>query len=136
MTVSVLAKKLGIQPGHKILIIHPPGGYKLLLEPLPGGVQVMLGGAGLFDGVQCFVGSQAEVESRAPAALVAAAPGALVWFCYPKKSSKIKTDISRDVGWDSLRAAGWEVVAVVSIDDTWSALRCRPAGEVKSRRGD
>ena len=125
MAVSELAKKLGIKPGQRVLILHPPHGYKSMLEPLPKGVQVMLGGAGPFDVVQCFLASRAEVEGRAPAALQAAAPDAFVWLCYPKKSSKVKTDISRDVGWDCVREAGWQTVSIVSIDETWSAMRYR-----------
>ncbi len=125
MAVSELARKLGIRPGSRVLILHPPHGYKSMLEPLPKNAQVMLGGAGPFDVVQCFVASRAEVEGRAPAALSAAAPDAFVWMCYPKKSSKVKCDISRDVGWDCVRAAGWEGLSMISIDETWSARRYR-----------
>lgn len=49
---------------------------------------------------------------------------------YPKKSSKVETDISRDVGWDAVKKTDWEGVAIVAIDDTWSALRFRPVAEV------
>lgn len=136
MRVSELARKLGIRPGSRILILNPPHGYKSMLEPLPKGAQMMLGGAGPFDVVQCFVASRAELEARAPNALNAAGPGAFVWLCYPKKSSKVKTDISRDVGWEPVRAAGWEGASRLSIDETWSAVRFHPAGEARRRRGN
>lgn len=44
----------------------------------------------------------------------------------------MKTDISRDAGWDAVHAAGWEGVAMVAIDDTWSAMRFRPSADVKN----
>ena len=59
--------------------------------------------------------------------------GGLLWFSYPKKSSKVETDITRDVGWDALGSTGLRPVTQVAIDDTWSALRFRPVVDVKSR---
>ena len=54
----------------------------------------------------------------------------VLWFAYPKGTSKIKTDINRD----TIRVTGEEfgitTVTAVSIDDTWSALRFRPVEKV------
>ena len=54
----------------------------------------------------------------------------VLWFAYPKGTSKIKTDINRD----TIRITGEEfgitTVSAISIDDTWSALRFRPIGKV------
>ncbi len=49
----------------------------------------------------------------------------ILWFCYPKKSTGIKTDISRDLGWEPLWAMGYQGVRQISIDSVWSALRFR-----------
>lgn len=58
------------------------------------------------------------------------APDSVLWFAYPKRTSKIKTDINRD----TIRVTGEEfkitTVTVISIDDTWSALRFRPVDRV------
>jgi hypothetical protein len=57
-------------------------------------------------------------------------PDSVLWFAYPKGTSKIKTDINRD----TIRVAGEEfnitTVTAISIDDTWSALRFRPIDKV------
>jgi hypothetical protein len=57
-------------------------------------------------------------------------PDSVLWFAYPKGTSKIKTDINRD----SIRITGEEyditTVTAISIDDTWSALRFRPINKV------
>lgn len=47
-----------------------------------------------------------------------------------KRSSGVETDITRDVGWQALREAGWRPVTQIAIDATWSALRFRPADQV------
>jgi hypothetical protein len=57
-------------------------------------------------------------------------PDSVLWFAYPKTTSKIKTDINRD----TIRITGEEfnitTVTAISIDDTWSALRFRPIDKV------
>jgi hypothetical protein len=57
-------------------------------------------------------------------------PDSVLWFAYPKGTSKIKTDINRD----TIRVTGEEfgitTVTAISIDDTWSALRFRPIDKV------
>jgi len=50
---------------------------------------------------------------------------ALLWIAYPKKSGRIKSDITRDNGWETVSAAGYEAVTQVAVDDDWSALRFR-----------
>jgi hypothetical protein len=118
-----------------LLILDSPDGYRTRLDPLPDGVQigtVALPG-GLFDLVQVFARSKADVDRHAAAAVAALKPGGLLWFAFPKKSAKLQTDLSRDVGWDALHAAGWEIVSVVAIDDTWSAGRFRPSAAVNTR---
>jgi hypothetical protein len=132
MAGSSLVKKLGIKPGQKPLILNAPEGY--MLGALPQGVEVKTNAQGVFDFVQAFVRSKADVEGQAHTAIQALKPGGLLWLAYPKKSSKIKTDISRDAGWEPVRRAGMEGVSLIAIDDTWSAMRFRRADDVKSRK--
>lgn len=61
----------------------------------------------------------------------------LLWFAYPKKSSKkYKSDISRDDGWQVLGDLGYEGVRMVAIDEDWSALRLRKAEYIKTMKRD
>jgi hypothetical protein len=77
-------------------------------------------------GVLAFVITSADVSKHADALGEAAAePSGLAWAAYPKKSSGVETDITRDHGWEALRAEGLQPVRQVAIDDTWSALRFR-----------
>ena len=58
-----------------------------------------------------------------------ARPDGLLWLCYPKGTSKVKTDVNRDILNRRLAEEyGLEGVAMVSIDDTWSAMRFKPKG--------
>ena len=134
MAASPLTKKLGIKAGHKMLVMNAPAGYLDSLTDLPQGVDLTTGAGVAFDFVLVFVSSKVEVDHLTPTALGALQPGGLLWFCYPKKTSKVATDITRDTGWDSLTEAKMRPVSVISIDETWSALRFRPVDDVKPRR--
>lgn len=79
-----------------------------------------------------FVKSFAEVEAAARW-LSKAVGDAVVWFAYPKGSSKrIHCEFNRDTGWAAVRAAGFESVRQVAIDEHWSALRFRRTEYIKS----
>src|SRR5258706_13836666 len=96
MADTPLTKKLLIKPGYSLLILNAPEGYSDMLNPLPDGASIKTTAAGLFDFVQLFVYSKAEVDKNVKQAIQSLKPGGLLWLCYPKKSSKIKTDITRD----------------------------------------
>jgi hypothetical protein len=139
MAPSTLIKKLRIKPGQRITVINPPPGYLDQLGDLPEGVELAgePEGAGLanqpggtFDFVHLFVKNVAELERLGPTALHSVKHDGLLWISYPKRSSKVETDISRDVGWDVIKEAGLKPVTQVSIDAVWSALRFRPAERV------
>ena len=130
MAKSSLAKKLRIQSGQRVLIMNAPLGYMDELGELPEAVEVAHQPDGPFDFVHLFVKNVAELESLGPAASGAVKYDGLLWVSYPKRSSKVETDITRDVGWDVMAGAGLRPVTQVSINDVWSALRFRPADRV------
>jgi len=80
--------------------------------------------------VQVFVTRLSEINRFAQRLSKHAAPNALVWISYPKKTSKLKGNLSRDVIRKAMSGAGWRAVSIVAIDEVWSALRFRPAGQV------
>jgi hypothetical protein len=123
MAQTPLTKRLLLKPGYHAAIINAPSDYQDQLAPLPEGVKISNKLEGQYDFVQVFVTSKADVDRDTPAAMRAVKPGGLLWLVYPKKTSKIKTDIHRDVGWDTVTSAGWEGVALISIDNTWSSMR-------------
>jgi len=80
-----------------------------------------------------FAVTQTQLD-RASKVLAAAAEGdAVLWFAYPKGTSKRYTcEFNRDSGWGVIRAAGFESVRMVAIDEDWSALRFRRLEYVRS----
>jgi len=60
-------------------------------------------------------------------------PDARCWIAYPKMSSGVESDLTRDEGWMILTAAGWEGVRMVALDSTWSAARFKPAANIPNR---
>jgi hypothetical protein len=86
-----------------------------------------------YDFIIIFVKSVAEVEALAPVTLHNLMADGVLWFCYPKKTSKkYSSDIDRDHGWKSLNNSGLYGVRMVAIDDDWSALRFRNIKYIKS----
>ncbi|CAM2849024.1 YdeI/OmpD-associated family protein [Paenibacillus sediminis] len=129
-----LVKKLRLPKDGNILVLEAPEGYLAEIGQTNEVASYNEQLAGAYDFVQLFVKTKAELEKYGHMALSAVRPDGLLWLCYPKGSSKIKTDLSRDHGWDMIIKAGYEGVSLVSVNDTWSAMRYRPADQVKSKR--
>ena len=128
-----VARKLGMNPGMRAFIIAPPPGYLKLLTPVPDRLTVSSRADGMYPFVQLFATRLAEIGTFAKKLPKHAAPNALVWISYPKKTSKVEGDLSRDVIREAMNGTGWRAVSIVAIDEIWSALRFRPAGKVGSR---
>lgn len=121
-----LAQKLQIKPGQRVRLINSPRGYASRLGALPAGAVLVKKQGAAADVIQLFVDSRAELEAllgQAKAAL--AGPKASLWVTYYKGTSKIETDIHRDSINAYAKTLGLEGVAMISIDDDWSALRLK-----------
>jgi hypothetical protein len=89
---------------------------------------------GKFDWIQIFVKSKAELDGLAPRAARALKPGSMLWISFPKGSSKIQTDLTRDKGWESLQALDLKWITLVSVNETWSAFALRPYKEGEEKQ--
>jgi len=80
-----------------------------------------------------FVTTQEQVDALAPAIARKAGGDAIVWFAYPKGTSKkYKSQINRDSGWNVLGKENFEPVRMVAIDEDWSVIRFRRANFIKT----
>ena len=123
-----LAEKLLIKPGTGVFLANAPTSALTLVPP-----DATWGSdPALADVLIVFARSQAELAEHAPSALAGYRDGAALWFVYPKKSSGIAADLSRDVGWTPLENADFLPVTLVALDETWSALRFRQRTEIKT----
>ena len=116
-----LAKKLGIKPAARVALIAAPKGFKSELEGLPAGVRFTLRLAPTPDLVIWFVSSKREVEGRMPQ--VARAMGQGLWVAWPKKASKVRTDVTEDVVRSAGLGNGLVDYKVCAINDVWSGLK-------------
>ena len=110
-----------------------PEGYVKKLKPLPAKASISEKLEGDFDWIQLFVRDEAELKKAAPAVVRALRTDGMLWISYPKGTSKIQTDLTRDQGWDSLKAHDLKWLTLISVDETWSAfaLRRYKPGEAK-----
>jgi hypothetical protein len=111
-----VARNLGMNPGMRALIIAPPPGYLKLLAPLPDGLTVSSRADGTYPFVQVFATRLSEISRIAQKLSRHAAPNALVWISYPKKTSRTGGDLSRDLIREATSVTGWRTVSLVAID--------------------
>jgi len=81
---------------------------------------------GPLDWVQVFVRTSADLAAIAGRLDAALSPTGLVWISYPKGTSKLQTDLTRDKGWEPLADSDLMWLSLVSVDATWSAFSLRP----------
>src|SRR5215471_4438122 len=128
-------RKLGIKSKQSLIMLNTPEGYaeqiSILLPPEVAFV-TSASQTSNFDIVIQFVNNKAEVEKEIPKALEKVKSGGRLWIAYPKQSSKVPTDINRDILWKIFPNSEWRPVTQISIDEVWSALRFRPKSEVGS----
>ena len=126
MSENPLLKKMKLKPGQRAAIINAPDGYLEALQPLPAEAEVAEQLVGTFDWVQLFVKTQAELEHVLLRVRAVLKPAGTLWITFPKGTSKIQTDLTRDKGWDALRALDLKWINLISVDETWSAFSLRP----------
>ena len=127
---SSLLTKLQLKAGQHLAVINPPQGYVILLTAELAGITVLTESKGPSDAVLLFVSTLADVERLAPRAIQAVKLDGLLWMAYPKGTSKVKTDVNRDILAASVLPTGWRAVRQVALDKTWSAMRFHPADKV------
>ncbi len=127
---SPLTKRLGVKVGQRLLLLSAPPGYTQALTDLPENVTVSETPGENFHLVQLFVRDSSQLAEWAPTAIESLVYDGLLWITYPKKSSGVPSDLSRDVLWELMKAYDLRPVSQISIDAVWSALRFRPPERV------
>jgi hypothetical protein len=118
-----LPRKLGIKPGHRVLVLGPPEGFEATLGELPGDVSVHTAARGKADVIVAFHDRRAELARRMPRLRALMEPAAGLWIAWPKRSSGVPTDLTEDVVRELALANVLVDNKVCAIDATWSGLR-------------
>ncbi|MFC1619296.1 hypothetical protein ACFL45_05060 [Candidatus Neomarinimicrobiota bacterium] len=130
MAESAIAKKLRLKDDQRALFLHAPEGYLKQLGPAGKGADTVPYPDVEYDFVQLFVRDGEELEQCLATALAAVTFDGLLWICYLKQSSGVKTDLNRDILRKLMEPTGWRPVSQVALDEVWSAVRFRPEQQV------
>ena len=118
-----LVKKLGIKAGYTLYIKHSPVDYLRLLGDLPAGLAIKSRLSKGVDFVHYFTRSQKELAEFLPKAQAMIKSNGMIWISWPKKASKVASDVTEDVIREICLPMGLVDVKVCAIDDTWSGLK-------------
>lgn len=119
---TALPKKLGVNAGHRVLLDGAPPSFDLIDLP-PEVVLHRRPGAGPYDVIVCFCADQARLRRRWPVLHRLTPPAGSLWIAWPKRASRISTDLDENVVREYALANGRVDVKVCAIDETWSALK-------------
>jgi hypothetical protein len=128
-----LWKKLGLAPGHLVCAVSPPEGYLALLEPLPDGVTLQGKPSKTTNLVHLFVTRHAELTKALAKYRQTLHPEASVWVSWPKKASKVRTDVTEDTIREVALPLGFVDVKVCAVTEVWSGLKLVVRKELRAK---
>jgi hypothetical protein len=118
-----LARKLGIKEGSRLALLGAPEGFDDDLAPLPADVTVVRRLGPRLDVAVLFVTERRELERRFPAVAAAVKPAGGFWVAWPKRASKVATDLTEDVLREVGLPRGLVDNKVCAVTEVWSGLR-------------
>jgi hypothetical protein len=133
---TTIADKLRIRPKDVLLTLNAPAGFRKGLAGLPAGVTVKENSKE-YHQVHWFVLNRSQLEKELIRVMKLLRPGVTVWVYYPKGSSGVQTDLTRDKGWDCLLKEGDKLtwISLISFDETWSVFGFRAKTEADKKKG-
>jgi hypothetical protein len=118
-----LVEKLGIKPGTPVVLLSEPPGFPATLGPLPAGASIRTRLSPGAPFIHQFARRQADLRATFPRLARALADDGMLWISWPKKTSKVATDLTEDVVRGLGLPLGLVDVKVCAVDETWSGLK-------------
>ena len=118
-----LPKKLGIKEGAAVAVLNAPADFAETLGDLPDGVTVRDRLRGSLDVIVFFTVRRGDLERRIERLKAALDPAGRLWIAWPKRASKVETDMTEDVVRDVALPLGLVDNKVAAVDETWSGLQ-------------
>lgn len=118
-----LSKKLGIKPGSRLYAAGAPSNYAKLLAPLPDGVEIVSRMPAFLEFAHLFATRRADLATKLRSTLAKLKPDGTIWVSWPKKASKVATDITEDTIREVALPLGLVDVKVCAVDEIWSGLK-------------
>ena len=120
---KALVQKIGLKAGHKLALAGEPAGFLKELDPLPDDVVVVTGGNKPLDCVILFASEAHGLEARIVRWTKRLAPAGMLWVAWPKKASKVVTDVTEAMVRKTGLDAGLVDVKICAVNDIWSGLK-------------
>ena len=118
-----LIKKLGLAPSMQLLVVGAPPDYQQLLGDLPSGASLVSGAKDRVEAAHVFVTSRALLRRELAKLRRRLEPAGFVWVSWPKKASKVPTDVTEDTIREVALPLGFVDVKVCAVSDVWSGLK-------------
>ncbi len=118
-----LARKLGIKEGSNVLLVAAPKDYRALVAPLPPSVRFASRASGTVDLVHAFVTREKDLRRHLASLRRTLRPDAVIWVSWPKRSSKVPTEVTEDTIRAVALPLGFVDVKVCAVTEVWSGLK-------------
>jgi hypothetical protein len=118
-----LARKLGIKEGFTIVVINAPGYYFSLFTDLPEKLEIVDRADEKKNWIHYFVKEQQQLLKDIRQLKAQIKQDGMIWISWPKKASKLTTDITEDVIRAIALENGLVDVKVCAVDEIWSGLK-------------
>ncbi|MCF0075175.1 DUF3052 domain-containing protein [Dyadobacter sp. CY261] len=118
-----LVKKLGIKAGYKIRLVDPPEHYFDLLGVFPADIEFFGESSERLDFIHYFTKQAADLVRDLASLKAEIVPSGMIWISWPKKASKVPTDVTEDVIRNLALSIGLVDVKVCAVDAVWSGLK-------------
>ncbi len=130
-----ISQKLRIKENFKLLTLNAPSDFKKDLKDLPPGVKIS-NDTKDYKQVHWFVNNRKQLEKEMSKVMKLVKEDVVVWVYYPKGSSGVQTDLTRDKGWDCLLSEGDKLtwISLISFNNTWSVFGFRPKTEADKKK--
>ena len=127
-------QKLKIKDGYVLLTVNAPADFKKHMGVLPAGVKIS-SAVKDYNQVHWFVMNRDQMDRELSKILKLVRDDVVLWIYYPKGTSRIQTDLTRDKGWDGLlKHSELTWISLISFDDTWSTFGCRLKTEADRKK--
>lgn len=129
-----VAKKMRLQEDIPLYLLNAPDNVSGVFDGFE--LKTSVGGKAEITQAVIFAANKKELDVIIPKITPRLAEDALLWIAYPKKTGSIKSDMTRDKGWEVVFAAGYEPVTQVAVDEDWSALRYKKSEAIGPKLRD
>lgn len=124
-------KKLHIKPGNTVKVIDAPKDAALIFGDIPADVILKYDGETNFNVLVTFTLSKEQLNQQIKSNIRNLDAKTIFWVFYPKKTSKIKSDLDLMKSWEELNTFGLTPCASAAVNETWTGLRLKFISEVK-----